>query len=116
MTSLGYPVQSFLCREFTYTCTCKVTVVEQVEYDLLYDYMYIRKGNFPHIITKIGKTLFVMQKSKNFVVKEDGLLYFRNKKNLDLKEDVSIYCYNFSIYLCIQIVNRCLPSSDKWIG
>ena len=71
--------------------------MEQVEHDLLYG--YIREGNFPDNITK-NKKDSLRRKSKSFVMKDDGLLYFRDKKkNLDLKVYYTYGVMHVFIYL-----------------
>ncbi len=52
--------------------------MDQQEYDLLYE--YIRRKEFPTTISK-NKKDSLRRKSKQFEVMEDGLLYFKDKKN-----------------------------------
>lgn len=51
--------------------------MDQEEYDLVFS--YIRDGKFSTDLSK-NKKDSVRRKCKSFIVKEDGLLYFRNKK------------------------------------
>ena len=55
--------------------------MEQKKYDDLFS--YVRKKNFPADFTKIQRDN-LRRKSKSFVIK-DGLLFFRDKKNVDLQ-------------------------------
>ena len=55
--------------------------MEQKKYDDLFS--YVRKKNFPAEFTKIQRDN-LRRKSKSFVIK-DGLLFFRDKKNVDLQ-------------------------------
>ena len=55
--------------------------MEQKKYDDLFS--YVRKKNFPADFTKIQRDN-LRRKLKSFVIK-DGLLFFRDKKNVDLQ-------------------------------
>ena len=55
--------------------------MEQKKYDDLFS--YVRKKNFPADFTKIQRDN-LRRKSKSLVIK-DGLLFFRDKKNVDLQ-------------------------------
>ena len=55
--------------------------MEQKKHDDLFS--YVRKKNVPADFTKIQRDN-LRRKSKSFVIK-DGLLFFRNKKNVDLQ-------------------------------
>lgn len=57
--------------------------MEQEEYDLIFS--FIRGNKFPDTLGNNKKDA-LRRKSKNFIVKNDGMLYFKDKKkNKDLK-------------------------------
>jgi len=56
--------------------------MQQEEYDILYN--YIQDSKFPQSLTK-NKKGALPRKSKKFVVKDDGALYYRDLKNSDLR-------------------------------
>ena len=61
--------------------------MEQQQYELLFS--FLRDGKFPTSFTKNEKDV-LRRKSKKFLVKHDGLLYYQNKKaGVDLQVMVS---------------------------
>ena len=62
--------------------------MEQEQYDISY-ICYLKEGYIPKDITKNKRDAF-RRKCKNFIVKSDGLLYFKDKrKEVDLQVTVS---------------------------
>ena len=57
--------------------------MDQEQYDLIYS--FVRDKQFPAHLSKNRKDS-LRRKCKRFVIKSDGLLYYRNqKKNVDLQ-------------------------------
>jgi len=59
--------------------------MQQEEYDLLYN--YIQGSKFPQSLTK-NKKGALRRKSKHFVVKNDGVLYFRVLNSLSHQDAI----------------------------